>query len=350
MGAKYATVEALVESLEADDSARRVRMLLRALEAGSRAVDSLCNRASGGFWPEVLTRRFDWPAPAYPEPYRLWLGEPELVSLSSITSGGVALATGSIILYPDGGPPFDHVEIDRSTTLSFGLGDTAQNDVTITGVWGVDLVTERAGSLDAAVVSTTSTTIDVTDSAAVGIGDLLTIDTERVQVVGRSWLDSGQNTTGALTEATSDVAVGVADGTAFVVGEVLLVESERIRVEDVVGNTLTVERAADGSTLAAHSSGVDVFARRRLTVERGAFGTTAATHADAAPVLRHVYPALVSELAVAEAVLFLQQHGAGWASKSGAGDHEQDVTGGGIEGLRSRVKRAHGRYSRHGAV
>jgi len=350
MGATYATVEALSESVDFPVSARDRRKVRRALDAGSRAADSLCGRGLGGFWPEVRTRSFDWPDAAYPDPVRLWLDEPELVALTSVTSGGAALAVASFITYPDGGPPFDHIEVDRSSNVSLGLGDTPQNDVVLTGTWGYDLHVEAAGALEAAVVSPTATLVDVTDSAAVGIGDLLTIGTERLNVVDKRWLDTTQDTTGALADSTAAVSVGVADGSTFAVGEVLLVDSERIRIEDIAGNTLTVQRAADGSVLAAHLTGASLFAGRRLVVERAAFGTTAATHADAAPVLRHVYPALVTELAIAEALVHLQQHGAGWASQSGTGDHARDVQGGGIEGLRARVKARHGRSTRHRAV
>lgn len=350
MGAKYATVEALSETLDVPVSARHRRKVLRALDVGSRAVDSLCGRGLGGFWPEVRTRSFDWPAPAYPDPARLWLDEPELVSLTTITSGGTTLDPASFVLYPDGGPPFDHVEVDRSSNTSLGLGDTPQNDVAIAGVWGYDLHVEAAGALSAAVVSSSATTIDVTDSAAVGIGDLLTLGTERLTVTDKRWTDTGQDTTGALADSTAAVSVGVADGTTFAAGEVLLVDSERIRIEDIAGNTLTVERAADGSVLASHLTGASLFAGRRLVVERGAYGTTAATHLIAAVISRHVYPSLVVELAIAEAVVTLQQQGAGWASKSGTGDHTADVEGGGIEALRARCKSRHGRSTRHQAV
>ena len=67
-------------------------------------------------------------------------------------------------------------------------------------------------------------------------------------------------------------------------------------------------------------------------------------------ISRHVYPSLVVELAIAEAVVTLQQQGAGWASKSGTGDHTADVEGGGIEALRARCKSRHGRSTRHQAV
>lgn len=350
MVARYANVEALQDALDYAETARNTRKIVRALDAGSRAVDSLCGRQAGGFWPVVRTRSFDWPSASYPDPVRLWLDEPELVSMTSITSGGTSLPVGSFVLYPDGGPPFDHVEVDRSTTVSLGLGETPQNDVTITGVWGYDLNVEAAGALAAAVSTTSGTTIDVTNGAAVGIGDLLTVDSERMIVTARTMVDSAQNTTGALTDSTAADAVGVGSGAAFTVGEVLLIDTERMRVEDIAGNTLRVTRAFDGTVLATHSTNADVYVTRRLTVERGVFGTTAATHALSAPISRHVYPALVVELALAEAILILQGSASGYASKSGTGDHTQDVTGGGIESLRARCLSAHGRSTRHRAV
>lgn len=351
MGAWYTTREAVKAALDFAETARNDAAVDRAIEAGARNVDRLTSRHRGGFWPEVRTRSFDWPSPASPTPGRIWLDEPGLVSLTSVTSGGVTIPTSEVVLYPDDGPPFTRLELDRSGSSSFGLGQTPQDDVAVTGVWGYDLNTAPAGTLAAAVSSTSATVLDVSDASAVGVGDLVTVDAERMLVTGRAQLATGVTLAGGgLAQSPAAVSATVSSGAGVAVGEILTIDSERIRVDDITGNVLTVKRAVDGSVLAAHSSGAAVFARRRLTVTRGAFGTTPATHSLGAAVVRHVYPGLVVQLNVAEAVAALQAESAAWARTAGAGDRAQPGTASGIQGLRDDVVDAYGRSSRHRAV
>lgn len=351
MGIRYASREDVRNAVDLAETARNDRALDRAIEAASRDADRIANRTEGGFWPEVMTRRYDWPAPlSMPTPWRVWLGEPELVTLTSMTSGGIAVDVADVITYPDTGPPYDRLELDRSTTAELGLGDTPQNDVTITGVWGYRIETEAVGALEAAVASTSTTTIDVTDGT-IGVGDLLTIDDERVVVTGRAALDTGQTLGGSgLTASSASVSAAVSDGTAFTVGEELAVESERLLVTDVVGNTVTVKRAVSGSVLAAHANGVAVYSRRRLTVERGALGTTAATHSDATAIVRQVWPGPLRRFVVGAAAAGLVAEGAALASQAGTGERAQDVTGTGLDALAEALARALGRRVRAGAV
>ena len=64
--------------------------------------------------------------------------------------------------------------------------------------------------------------------------------------------------------STSDTAIVYTDlingpgNNGFAVGDTLQVENEQMRVTAVVSNTLTVERAIDGSSAASHSNGVAV--------------------------------------------------------------------------------------------
>lgn len=347
MGAWYASREQVKAALDFAETARNDAAVDRAIEAASRQVDRLTNRHRGGFWPEVRTRSFDWPQLASPTPGRIWLDEPGLISLTSLRSGGVTIPTSEAVLYPDSGPPFTRLELDRSGSSSFGLGQTPQDDVAITGVWGFDLNTAPAGTLAAAVSSTSATVLDISDASAVGVGDLVTVDSERMLVTGRASLATSVTLAGAgLTASPASVAATVSSGAGVAVGEILTIDSERIRVDDITGNVLTVKRAVDGSVLAAHSPGAAVFARRRLTVVRGAFGTAAATHSNGAAVVRHVYPGLVVQLAVAEAVAALQAESAAWARTAGAGERAQPGTATGIQGLRDDVIEAYGRSTR----
>jgi hypothetical protein len=138
----------------------------------------------------------------------------------------------------------------------------------------------------------------------------------------------------------------VSDGTQFAVDEVILIDSEKMRIDDIAGNTLTVTRPWDGTTLAAHTASADIYAPRTLTVTRGALGTTAATHNSAATVYRWNPPAAVRQLCLAEAVNDLLQGRAGYARTAGTGESEREMTGRGLEALRKRVYVSHGRKAR----
>ena len=90
-------------------------------------------------------------------------------------------------------------------------------------------------------------------------------------------LDSTYNVQSDMTAQQNNVTIS-ASGSGFNVGEVILVDSERMLIVDIAGNYLTVKRAWDGSVLAIHSTGADIYTLRLLTVTRGALGTTAGTH------------------------------------------------------------------------
>jgi hypothetical protein len=142
---------------------------------------------------------------------------------------------------------------------------------------------------------------------------------------------------------------GVTAGT-ITVGETLLVDSERMLVVDVAGTTLTVKRAWDGTVLAAHTSGADLYAPRTVTVTRGALGSTAATHTISTALTRHVVPGPVRELSVAETVNLLLQRQSGYARTVGSGDNVRESSGRGLRSLRDQVWTSHGRKVRLGAV
>ena len=350
MGTTYATREQVKRAMDFAETARNDAQVDRALAAATASIDRLCRRR--GFAPLIRTRRFDWPSPAWPTSGRLWFDEDALISLTSLSSGGTSIATSASKLYPDDGPPYDRLDLDRSTAAAFGLGTTDQYDVHVTGLWGYDLRTAAAGALAAAVSTTTGTQVAGTDSASVGIGDLLTVDAERMIVTGKTSRDTGQTLGGAgLAASMTADAAAVTTGSAYTVGEVLTIDTERMLVVDVVGNTVVVKRAWDGSRLAQHAAGATIYALRNLTVERGALGTTAATHANGAPVSRHLFPDLIVQLAVAEAIAALQTEQSGMARTAGSKDRAQDVSGAGLDQLRAAVDDAHGLGKvRHRAV
>lgn len=344
-----ATREEIKAELDVKETARSNARIDRALADATEAVHGLCHRI---FYPVVATRYFDWPGPQYARPWRLWLDANEVISVTTLTSGGTIIAASDYFLEPNQyGPPYNRVEIDLDSSAAFGGGDTHQRDITITGLFGYrNDETTLGATAEALDTSETGIDVDAATSAAVGVGSLLRIDSERVIVTGRAQLDTGQNLGGNLTASNSNTTVPVASGAAFAVDEVILIDSEKMRIDDIAGNNLTVTRPWDGTALAAHTTGADIYAPRTLTVERGALGTTAAAHTTSATVYRWDPPGPARQLCVAEALTDLLQGRSGYARTAGSGESEREVTGRGIGDLRKRVYVSHGRKARTRAV
>jgi hypothetical protein len=350
----YCTREDVKQALDFKETARADGAVDRAIQAATGAVEGLCHRV---FHPAIGTRYFDWPD-QYARPWRLWLDASELISITAVSSGGITIPVGRINLEPNrSGPPYSRIEIQLDTDSAFGGGATPQRDITITGLWGYSNEESPAGTA-AAAASDTATTLSVSNAAAIGVGQVLRIGAERLLVTDRAMTSTGQALQTPLTAAKNSEVVTVADGTAFAVGEVLLIDAERMRVTDIAGNNLIVDRAWDGSTLAAHTAPT-IYASRALTVARGALGTTAAAITQGAPVYRWNPPGAVRSLAIAEAVTTLLQESSGYARTTGVGSSARQVGGGtvaktaygsGLDALREQVYVSHGRKARTRAV
>ena len=346
----YATREEIKAELDVKETARSNSRIDRALADATESVYGLCHRI---FYPVVAAKSFDYPGPQAGRPWRLWLDANELISVTSLTSGGVTIDSSDFFLEPNEyGPPYNRLEINLGSSAAFGGGNTHQRDITITGLWGYrNDETTLGATAEALDSSETGIDVDAATSAEVGVGSLLRIDSERVIVTGRQQLDTSQTLGGSgLTNVNNSVTVTVQSGAAFAAGETILIDGERMRVDDIAGNTLIVTRAWDGSTIAAHSVGATIYAPRTLTVERAALGTTAATHTIGATVYRWDPPGSIRQLCVAEALTDLLQGRSGYARTAGAGDNEREVTGRGLKDLRDRVYVSHGRKARSRAV
>lgn len=324
-------------------TARMVTQVDDAIEAATRDVEKRMHRI---FYPRIETHRFDWPSSQYATTWRLWLDQHELISVTTLTSGGTVIAASDFFLYPDSGPPYNRVEIDLDSTAAFSSGDTYQRAVEILGLYGYNDDSKPAGALAAAVSSTSTTTVDVTNSAVIGVGDLIKVDSERMIVTGKAMQDTTINTASALTATANNQSLPVSDGSGFTVGEVLLLDSERVRIDDIAGNTLTVTRSWDGTALAAHNTGIDVYAPRRLTVERNAVGTTAATHTISTAITKWPAPGPVKRLTIAEAQTTLAQESVAWARLIGTGEHAREAGAKGLKDAREECYENFGRKAR----
>lgn len=352
----YTTRESVMDAFDVREAAHRSTQVDSAIASASDDIDGWLNRHKHGLAPRTATRYFPWPARNFSQAWRLWLDENELVSISTLTAGGIAIAASDYFLEPvNSGPPYTHIELDLDSQASFTNSGTAQRAIEIVGVWGINDDRKPAGAL-AEALDASETSVDVSDASLVGVGSVLTVDSERMLVTGRSSVATGQTLGSAMNALMNDRTVDVADGTQLHVGETLLIDSERMKVVDVQGNNATVVRAYDGSTLAAHLITAPVNAYRTLTVERGALGSTAATHLTSATVESWDVPSLVADLCKAEAIVRLEQEFSAYGARVYSDEAERDssgtevVSGRGLTDLRKSCARRYKRKFRKAAV
>lgn len=354
MGIWYATREQVKDSLEAAHGSRANKVIDRCLEAASRAVEGQLRRR---FYPERRTVGFDWPNSQYAPPWQLWLEGNEIISIETLTAGGTAISASDYILRRSddiGEPPYNILEIDLSSSAAFQAGTTPQQAISILGLfgWSNTDTSIAHGSLGGNINSSVTTLVLNPSSGVypVGVGSIVLIGTERVILTERRMSDTTQNLQSTMAAQKADTVVDVTDGTAFAIGELLLLGSERMRIDDISGNNLIVERAYDGTLLTAHSANEDVYAARTFTAQRGALGTTAASHTAADSAYAHTFPGLVNELAIAEAVVMLEQNTSGYARVVGSGASAREAVGQGLMDIRARAIEAYGRVSRSAAI
>ncbi len=342
----YCSREDVKTALDFKETARNNPQVDRAIQSAADNIEGFTHRS---FYPLAATRVFDWPNYQRAVPWRLWLNQYEAISVSALSSGGKVITAGQFFLEPaNEGPPFTRIDLDRSTSAAWTSGATPQHSISVTGVFGYRADTAPAGALAAAMTDTTGTAVTVTSGAGVGAGSSVLVDSERMLVTERAMTDTTVAFT-ALSASAADNVITVPDGTKFTAGETLAADSERMLLTDVSGNALTVKRAWDGTVLAVHTSGT-IWAARALTVTRGALGTTAATHLNAAPVAVHAPPALVRDLAVAEAINQVLQETGGYARTTGEGDTVHVMPGAGLAEKWSEVMAKYGRQARQRTI
>ena len=184
--------------------------VLRALEAGSRRVDHMTHR---NFFAETATRVLDGNGLSW-----MWL--PDLLAATTIKLDEDANRTFELTLaaatdyylkrrsYRDEDAlPKTALELDQNGQRTSFLKQ--KRLVQIVGRWGFTETTE------------------VVDSIATGPG-----------------------------QSSSSSTLGVFDGTLFAIGQTVLVEAEQEYIRAISGNNLTVFRAVNGTTAAAHAGGV----------------------------------------------------------------------------------------------
>ena len=350
MGVWLCDLDDVKRAIDVRLTARMDAQIARAIDAASDGIPELLHR---DFAPVTAVREFDWPNFSYARPWRLWLDRNEMISVSSVVSGGVTLDPGTYFLRRSDDldePPYDQLQIDLAGPGSFNAGSSYQRSLAIGGLYAGCRNDEMlVGALTGPMGTTGSA--GITMSPTVGVGAVLRIGTERMVVTAKTMVDSGQNLAGpGLAASSSDVPVPVTDGTAYEVDEVVLLGAERMLVVDIAGNNLIVTRGYDGTVLAPHLTGVDIYASAGFSVDRHQLGTTATTHTAADPIYRWKPPGLIRSLSIAESIVTLQQELAAYGRTVGSGDNAREASGAGLEDLRTRALNTFGRQARVGAI
>lgn len=333
----YCTRQQVRDALDQANTFRVNARIDAAIRSAASQVRSDCHRR---FHP--TTRTF-YPEIRYVTGAILWLDREdyEMISVSSFTVDETTLTEGTdFFLRPDDGPPYTSLKLIDTSNASFSSLDRA---MVMIGEQGASATTRPAGALSDSITSS-QTTMTITDSSLIGVGDLLTIGSERLNVVGQTDAAvAGCTVAGSVAANTSARSITVSDGTLLHEGEYILIGSERMFIENIAGNVLSVRRAVLGSILSAHSTSDQVEAERFLTVERGATGTTAANHSDAAAITANNPPALVQEASLAYALVNLTQSQAAYGRTVGSGDNEREASGRGLAQIVDDLISAHGR-------
>jgi hypothetical protein len=344
----YCSREDVKRALDIAETARNNVVIDDAIASGSRSVDDMCHRV---FYPTLATRYFGFPE-RLGRTWRLWLDENEIISIDELSADGLVMSSSDFYLEPaNSGPPYTYVEVNRDTVGSFAFGGHRQRDIAIEGAFGYKISEQSVGELTSELAADANASASITfTTGRIGVGDLFRIGDERMIVTRRTMVDSTQNIGDDLTASKNDVLVPVTDGTAFAEDTTLLIGAERMLIVDIAGDNLIVKRAYDGTVLAAHTTGADVYTLSGAQLERAVLGTTLAVHASGAAIQRFRYPSLVTSLAKAEAINILQQDQAGWGRTAGTGDTEREMSAKGLDRLRRQVFNAHGRKLRTMAV
>ncbi len=340
MGNWYCSREAVKTAAKITDTDRHVQ-IDRLIEGESRRIERATRRI---YIPKAQTRLYRWPLPGNEVSNVLWL-DFDLLSITTLQSKAqdstpTTIASSDYFLEPQAyGPPYDRIEIDLSSSAAFEGGDTPQRSISVAGSWGYGNDTRSVGTIASGLDSSASATSMVCSNASlIDVGDTLLVESEQVFVSDRAFaaLDSIL-IDGALTANKAEVTVTVDGSHGILAGEIIMVDSEQMFVVSVATNDLTVIRAYNDSTLAAHSNNAAVQINRTLTIERGANGTTAATHADATAISKYEPPFDINELCIASAVAAVHQDSAGWGREIGTGEGARELTGRSLTELRKDV-------------
>lgn len=336
----YATSEQLAHAFQGSNPAQRWQTY-RALDSASRGIDGA--RVGAGtlrrrLYPEVATRTFTIPSGGDLDlyPYEL------TAAPTAVLSGSTAVTVGGLRIYPQENPPYNQLCLNPATDSFWPESGTVGGLVSVTGVWGYSADDDQCALLNGAVNgSATTLTFDHPIADLVpGRGSIVRCGTERMIVESVANVSTAVTVGADLGSLDSDdlLTLSAGGGALLAPGQVLLCGSERLYVLEVAGDQAVVERAWDGTTLAAHTLGTVLYAGWSLTVSRAALGTAAAAHSDNDPLYLWRVPAQVNALCIAEAMNVIQNELAAYGRAESSGDSQRGLSQTALQNMREQVE------------
>jgi hypothetical protein len=138
----------------------------------------------------------------------------------------------------------------------------------------VEIVDAPAGSILFERIGEGDTEISLVQPSVFEPGDIVIIGGEQMEVVS-----APPGSTLAADLAADATLLELEDAGGFERGQTILVRQEKMNVQSISDNSLTVERAVDGTTAAAYVAGTSVVEDSTIIeVQRGVEGTSASTH------------------------------------------------------------------------
>ena len=164
-----------------------------------------------------------------------------------------------------------------------------------------------------------ATSMLVDNGAKVSPGMIVEIDSEKMLITG--WGDPTEEVAyldGAL--AVNAEQVSLDDATDLNAGEIIRVTFEQMKIKEKRQDLLSLKRSWNGSGKAAHADLDPVDVYRTVTLERAINGTTAAAHTSGASITRYVPPDDIRFLAVEIATLMVNKAASGFQGRIGKAD------------------------------
>lgn len=285
----------------------------RLFQAIREACDYL-QKEIGWFIPVISTRRFSGHD-------RECLIVPPLLAITSIVNDGDTLSASDYILKPDNGywqnGPYGEIHIDPDSSLLLAWADYI-DAVVIVGSWGLYLRSAVTGATvaDTTEQSSSQTTLKVSNGGKVSPGMVLLVGSEQELVTG--WDSPTTNVTTLNGNITAnDEVITLTSGAAVNIGETIRIDLEQMKVRDIRNNSVLVTRGWNNTQRVAHTTSTQVDAYRTVTVDRAVNGTTAAAHANGLAISRYYAPDDVQYLAKQIATLIVQKAKSGYQGRTG---------------------------------
>lgn len=193
-------------------------------------------------------------------------------------------------------------------------------EASITGRWGRYEGWLTSG-LTGTLATTAVTSLSVSNGGLLWPGMIIKLDDEQCLVTAANGGENSPTPTAAVSVVTSNAAddddvIAVTNGAEFLAGEVIRIGYEDMIIRRIVGHDLVVSRGWNGTRRAAHLANAAISVYRTVTIERAANGTTAATHAAAALTIAEI-PEDVMYLATQIAALMRGKAQTGFTGRAG---------------------------------